>query len=247
MGSCTGKTRGLCTAKLAASSRESRLRHARHNLQEKALKKDLRRISEETRQRTLRANSKRLRIEIVSPAPGFTVEVPELETVLTLLEKTALQLGLAKSNAPSLQLQFTSWTSLQLEKPLPLDMSLKAAGLDDGAQCSVLRVEVTKTAKAKQIDLPAAAMYHGRVAEVQLVCQYAPECVNSTDRVLRLLQPALASLNLLFEQYGKTALHWAAGAAHKDSLEIAELLLQAGATVNAKDKVRPGCSCVGAH
>ena len=44
-------------------------------------------------------------------------------------------------------------------------------------------------------------------------------------------------------QFGTTALH---RAAMYNRLEVAELLLGAGASVDAKDKVRAGCSCLGA-
>ena len=42
--------------------------------------------------------------------------------------------------------------------------------------------------------------------------------------------------------YGETALHYAA---IYNRLEMAELLLGAGASVDANDKVRAGCSCLG--
>ena len=44
-------------------------------------------------------------------------------------------------------------------------------------------------------------------------------------------------------QFGWTALHYAA---NYNRLEVAELLLGAGASVDAKDTVRAGCSCLGA-
>ena len=48
------------------------------------------------------ANSKLIRIKIFSPAPGYEIEIHELENVLAFLEKFALLLGLNKSDARSL-------------------------------------------------------------------------------------------------------------------------------------------------
>ena len=76
-------------------------------------------------------NSKLIRIKIVSPAPGYEIEIHELENVLALLEKFALLLGLNKSAARSLQLEFR-------ENILAHELQLKPAGLCDEALCSVL-------------------------------------------------------------------------------------------------------------
>jgi len=67
--------------------------------------------------------------------------------------------------------------------------------------------------KAKAMEIVQAA-FAGRMADVQLVCQYAPEKVNDKDR------------------YGNTALHWAAA---NNSLEIAQLLLASKATVGVQN------------
>ena len=53
-------------------------------------------------------------IKFVSPAPGYEIEIHELENVLALLEKFALLLGLNKSAAKSLQLQFSNTGALTL-------------------------------------------------------------------------------------------------------------------------------------
>merc|ERR1740130_1708506 len=93
------------------------------------------------------ASSKLIRIKIVSPAPGYEIEIHELETVLALLEKFALLLGLNKSAARSLQLEFCETT-------LAHELQLEPAGLCDDSLCSVLGVEVLK---ANAVDIVAAA------------------------------------------------------------------------------------------
>merc|ERR1712086_31811 len=151
------------------------------------------------------ANSKLIRIKIFSPAPGYEIEIHELENVLALLEKFALLLGLNRSAARSLQLEFSETT-------LAHELQLEPAGLCDESLCSVLNVDLVR--KANAVDIVDAARQN-QVAEVRLVCQYAPEKVNDTDSV------------------GNTALHYAAC---YNSPEMAQLLLGAGASVDAKDK-----------
>merc|ERR1712086_444110 len=151
------------------------------------------------------ANSKLIRIKIFSPAPGYEIEIHELENVLALLEKFALLLGLDKSAARSLQLEFC-------ENILAHKLQLEPAGLCDESLCSVLNVDSVVKSKANAVNIVAAAM-RNQVAEVRLVCHYAPEKVNGKD------------------EYGRTALHWAAS---NNRLEVAELLLGAGASVDAK-------------
>ena len=75
------------------------------------------------------ANSKLIRIKIFSPAPGYEVESHELENVLALLEKFALLLGLNKSAARSLQLEFSDhiWAH---------ELQLEPAGLTQGCVTS---------------------------------------------------------------------------------------------------------------
>merc|ERR1740117_1137254 len=121
------------------------------------------------------ANSKLIRIKIVSPAPGYEIEIHELENVLALLEKFALLVGLNKSAARSLQLEFSETT-------LAHELQLEPAGLCDEALCSVLGADgsvlnVDSVVKANAVDILAAAQ-HIQVVEVRLVCQYAPEKVN---------------------------------------------------------------------
>ena len=60
-----------------------------------------------------------------------------VENVLALLEKFALLLGLNKSAAQSLQLEFS-------DNILAHELQLETAGLCDESLCSVLNVEVYK-------------------------------------------------------------------------------------------------------
>ena len=82
------------------------------------------------------------------------------------------------------------------EATLAHEQQLNTAGMCDESLCSVLGVEAilaTRKAeaaaaaalearKAKAMDIVSAAE-NGRLADVQLVCQYAPEKVNDKDRV----------------------------------------------------------------
>merc|ERR1711865_1048337 len=99
--------------------------------------------SEATQLQLAIANSKLIRIKIISPAPGYEIEIHELENVLALLEKFALLLGLNKSAARSLQLEFS-------ENILAHELQLEPAGLCDESLCSVLGVEM---AKANAVDI----------------------------------------------------------------------------------------------
>ena len=97
-------------------------------------------------------------------------------------------------------------------------------------------------AKAKNMDIVKAAE-EGRIADVKLVLQHAPERVNDQDRVLLLLHTHTL-LIMAVAQYGYTALH---KAACNNSLEVAEVLVAANANVDIKDRVRAGCSWLGAE
>ena len=185
------------------------------------------------------ANSKLIRIKIFSPAPGYEIEIHELENVLALLEKFALLVGLNRSTARSLHLEFS-------ENILAHELRLEPAALCDESLCRVLGAEgsvlnVDLALKANAVDICAAAE-QSQVAEVRLVCQYTPGKVNDKDSVM-LLMCMLRLMLLSVGQWGSPALHWAA---IKNSLEVAELLLGAGASVDAKNKVRAGCSYLGA-
>jgi len=162
-----------------------------------------------------------------------------------LLEKFALLLGLNRSAARSMQLEFS-------ENILAHELQLEPVGLCDeslccvlGADGSVLNVVVLK---ANLVDI-FAVVRQNHVAEVRLVCQYAPERVNDKDsdgatalhfaarynslEMAQLLLGARASADAK-DKNGETALHYAACS---NTLEVAELLLGAGASVDAKSKI----------
>merc|ERR1712153_28482 len=156
--------------------------------------------------------------------------------------KVALLLGLDESDAPSLQMLFS-------EAILAHELELKAAGLCDESLCSVLgveeRLEAKAEAKAKAVNI-ITAVKKNRLADVQLVCQHAPEKLNDKDErgdsalhkaaynnslaVAELLVQAKADVHAKGTG-GFSALHWTAD---KNSLPIAELLVQAKADVTAK-------------
>merc|ERR1712166_1423150 len=124
------------------------------------------------------ANSKLIRIKFFSPAPGYEIEIHELENVLALLQKFALLLGLNRSAARSMQLEFC-------ENILAHELQLEPAGLCDESLCSVLGADgsalnVDLVRKANAVDIGAAAQQN-QVADVRLVCQYAPEKVNDKE------------------------------------------------------------------
>merc|ERR1711865_875474 len=75
------------------------------------------------------------------------------------------------------------------------------------------RAEEERVAEAKAVNI-ITAVKENRLADVQLVCQYAPEKLNEEDKS------------------GLSALHYAA---LKNSLAVAELLVQAKADVDAKN------------
>merc|ERR1711865_932135 len=111
------------------------------------------------------------------------------------------------------------------------------------------RAEEERVAKAKAVNL-VTAVKENRLADVQLVCQYAPEKVNDEDRfgqialdmaidknllaVAELLVQAKADVNVQSDSGNRGyALHWTAS---MNSLAMAELLVQAKADVHAKDQ-----------
>ena len=107
-----------------------------------------------------------------------------------MLEKFALLVGLNKSAARSLQLEFSETT-------LAHELQLEPAGLCDESLCSVLHVDVL----ANAVDIVKAAEQN-KVADVRLVCQYAPEKVNDTDSVMLLMYTLRLILLGLWDSLG---------------------------------------------
>merc|ERR1712166_431782 len=159
--------------------KKSRCRMGSCSSQEKELKEDLERISKEriTKERAERdrvANLKLILVKITSPPPGREIEIDEAVTVRVFLEKVAPLFGLNKSAAPSLQAEFS-------ETILGHELELKEAGMCDESLCSVLGVEAALTTRAKNMDIVRAAE-EGRIADVKLVLQHAPEKVNDQNK-----------------------------------------------------------------
>merc|ERR1712086_311386 len=152
------------------------------------------------------ANLKLILVKVTSP-PGCEIEIDEAVTVRVFLEKVAPLLGLVKSDAPSLQAEFS-------ETILEHELELRGAGMCDESLCSVLGVEAALlAAKIKNMDIVQAAK-EGRIADVKFVLQHAPEKVNDQDK------------------YESTALYHAA---QNNSLEVAEVLVAANANVDVKN------------
>ena len=108
--------------------------------------------------------------------PACKNKIHELECVGKLLEKIALLLGLDKSDARFLQLQF------EAELPLDHKLQVKNAGLSSKSEFEVLKVD--EVLKAREMDIVAAAS-ENQVADVCLVCDYAPK--NVSDKKVLLL------------------------------------------------------------
>merc|ERR1712086_1222713 len=184
------------------------------------------------------ANLKLILVKVTSP-PGCEIEIDEAVTVRVFLEKVAPLLGLVKSDAPSLQVEFS-------ETILGHELELKGAGMCDESLCSVLGVEAALAAIAKNMDIVQAA-YEGRIVDVKFVLQHAPEKVNDKDadgdtalhwaaimnslEVAEVLVAANANVDIL-DNGGDTALHWAA---QNNSFEVAKVLLAANAKVDILD------------
>ena len=119
---------------------------------------------------------------------GCTVEADERETVLEVLEKAALKLGLTMSDAPSLQLQFK-------KQELAHGLEVQGSGLRDGANGCVLGVDAVRTSK---VCIFLAAHKAGLLrkydaADIRLVCQHAPRRLNEKDKVCLLSSQSLLS------------------------------------------------------
>lgn len=152
---------------------------------EQHLHRDTERANQEGADRQERAaNSKLIRVNIVSPQPSCTFELSDEASVLMLLQKVASQLGFDESAAASLQLEFSETT-------LPHELLLHEAGMCDESLCSVLGVEDLLTRKANAVNIVKAAQF-GRLEMVRLVCQYAPQKVHEVNSVFCLVHTRMA-------------------------------------------------------
>ena len=187
-------------------------------------------------QKRLAAEQRRLVIEasepirLLSASPEFELLVHEANTVLEVLEIRAEQMGLPKAAAAWLKLEFSEAIILHHK-------TLKEAGLCDQAKISV---QGEDEAKAKQeqagkVDILDAAE-QGKADEVQLVLAIYPDRVNAKDGVTVPAVPLAAADSVLLDgQNGRAPLHFAASSNH---CQVAEILIAAGADLNAKDEVR---------
>merc|ERR1712166_1019424 len=166
-------------------------------------------------QKRLAAEQRRLVIEasepvrLLSTSPEFELAVHEANTVLEVLEIRAVQMGLPKAAAVLLKLEFSGVT-------ISHHKTLKEAGLCDQAEISVQGEEKAKLKEqADKVRIHDAAE-QGKATEVQLVVDIYPDRVNAKKQG---------------GQYGETPLHLAA---LHNRCEVAQILIAAGADLNAK-------------
>merc|ERR1711865_197549 len=138
-----------CAKQKRERARQAPTRMGSSNSKEKELNEDLERIrkeriANERAERDRVANSKLILVKVTSP-PGCEIEINEAVTVRVFLEKVAPLLGLVKSDAPSLQAEFS-------ETILGHELELVGAGMCDESLCSVLGVEAALATKASNMD-----------------------------------------------------------------------------------------------
>jgi len=160
------------------------------------------------------ARSQLLTVRMVEPAPGAEVEVRVLETVGTLVGRAAVKLGLEEWDGELLMLEFDGdildHTELVKDAGFESQSQFKVKGVEAAKVESAKRFEV-KQVEAKKVDLHKACR-EGEVDAVELVCKYFPKKVQEVDEDL------------------DTPLH---NAARNNSAEVAEMLLRAGALLDA--------------
>ena len=173
-------------------------------------------------------------VRLLSTSPEFELLAHEANTVLEVLEIRAVQIGLPKAAAALLKLEF-SGAIISHEK------TLQEAGLCDQAEINVQGEDEAKAKKeqADKVDIHNA-VYEGKADEVQLVLAIYPDRVNAKDQVTVPDAPRAAadSVSLLDGQRGQTPLHKAAGC---NQCEVAQILIAAGADLDAKTKVIVPC------
>ena len=142
---------------------------------------------------------------------AVTIEVHQMQTVDEAMETLAVEFGWPKHAGQWLRMEFSGVT-LQAEQ-VP-----KQAGLCDGAQFSLLGKRSVEV-QAEGINL-LGAIKAQNVEDVQLAISIRPARVNRGDS------------NCM------TPLQWAA---RTGTLQIARLLLDAGASVHKTDRVSSAC------
>jgi hypothetical protein len=167
-------------------------------------------------------------VRLLSSSPEFELSTYEADTVLEVLEIRAVQIGLPKAAAAWLKLEF-SGAIISHEK------TLKEAGLCDQAEINVQGEEKAKLKEqANKVDIHSAAR-QGNAAEVKSMLAFYPDRVNLKDQV-RVPSAPRAAVDSVWVggQDGRTPLY---EAAYSNRCEVAEILITAGANVNAKNKV----------
>eukprot|EP00658_Telonema_sp_P-2_P059839 TRINITY_DN4893_c0_g1_i4.p1 TRINITY_DN4893_c0_g1~~TRINITY_DN4893_c0_g1_i4.p1 ORF type:complete len:299 (+),score=95.38 TRINITY_DN4893_c0_g1_i4:46-942(+) len=154
--------------------------------------------------------SELLTMAIVEPIQS-PVEAYALDSITTLLGHVALQLSMEQAHGALLQLQVGDGALIS-----PSKATLEASGFGQGTEFKVVGVEAAQAQAAETVDI-FQAVRHGKVAVLRNVVRHCQH------RVVDQVDSA----------YERTALHWAA---EKDQPEVAELLFESRADLNAKDK-----------
>ena len=163
-----------------------------------------------------------------------TLHVYQANTVREVLENRAQQIGLPKTAAAWLTMQFD-------EAIVPHEKTLQEVGLRGQAEIKILGEDIAqvKVAEADKLDLHDSvrtASCDDKVDQVRLVLALYPEKVNAKDVVRAPVagSPWLTVLVVVKFKMGYTPLHWAAVNGH---CEVAQILLDANADPNVKDNV----------
>merc|ERR1712086_766823 len=133
-------------------------------------------------QKRLAAEQRRLVVEtsepvrLLSASPEFELAAHEANTVLEVLEIRAVQMGLPKTAAVWLKLEFSGAV-------ISRHKTLKEAGLCGQAEISVQGEDEAKVKKeqADKVNIHDATK-EGKAAEVQLVLDIYPDRVNAKDQ-----------------------------------------------------------------
>ena len=141
---------------------------------------------EQQRVTALDTSSELMRLVCISPEPKecCTIEAYELETVLTVLKRVTVNLGLDEEDGKLLQMVFS-------EHVVPHDSTVQAAGLCNGSRfevslqaINIIKMRTTvltdEECVAAQLGPGGLTCHWGEYTNgVRLVCEYAPERVNT--------------------------------------------------------------------